>query len=139
MAMIDTHREVENLISRGLEKKIAEAIIDVHTKNQEELATKSDIAMLRSDMNSIKTELKSEITLVESNLKSEISGIHHKIDSVESRSENKIDLINSNIGWLKATNIAILATVLSIALAPIAQNMFKAPVQEAAPVVPSKK
>ena len=46
--------------------------------------------------------------------------------------------MNNNIGWLKAINIAVLATVLSIALAPVAQNMFKAiPIQEAVPIAPS--
>lgn len=52
--ILDTHKEVENLISAGLEKKVAEAIINVQAKREDELATKQDLKILEV---SLKTEL----------------------------------------------------------------------------------
>ena len=98
---------------------------------KENMATKSDIIGLNSKINGIESTIKADISGVRSELKTDISSLHHKIEATESRLENKLDLIKSDIGWLKIIAIAILTTVLGIAFAPIAQNMLKAPIQEA--------
>jgi chromosome segregation ATPase len=108
---------------------------------REQVDIRADIKIIQHDIVAIKENMATKSDIV--TVRSEISEIHHKIDVVESKLEGKIDRLeatmSNNIGWLKAINIAILATVMSIAFAPVAQNMFKAPVQEVIPVVPSKK
>jgi len=94
VALLNTHKEVENLISAGVNKRMAEAILDLHVKNQDQLATKTDIealkeatktdiAILRSEMNSMKTELKSEIALVESRLESNINDVKKDVNWIK--------------------------------------------------------
>ena len=50
MALIDTHTLIEDLIAVGFEKKQAETIIRVTSKNQNDFANKTDINQLRLDI-----------------------------------------------------------------------------------------
>jgi len=62
MAFLDTHKAIERIISTGVSKETAEAIVNsVNTKN-DDTATKSDLYELR-------IELKSDIAAINTNVK----------------------------------------------------------------------
>jgi hypothetical protein len=59
MAIIDTHKAIEKMIAVGTNKKTAEVIVGIINSQDENLATKEDIASLKADIE--KVELKLEI------------------------------------------------------------------------------
>ena len=62
MAFLDTHKAIERIISTGVSKETAEAIVErVNIKN-DDTATKSDLYELR-------IELKSDIAAINTNVK----------------------------------------------------------------------
>ena len=73
MAFLDTHKAIERIISTGVSKETAEAIVDsVNTKN-DDVATKADLYEMRielkSDIHELRTELKSEVSSINTNVK----------------------------------------------------------------------
>ena len=59
--ILDTHKFVENLVAAGFKKKQAEVFVQEINENQKELATKEDIALLRSEVKEISANLKYDI------------------------------------------------------------------------------
>ena len=58
MAFLDTHKAIERIISTGVSKETAEAIIDsVNTKN-DDVATKADIHELKAEISIMNTNIK---------------------------------------------------------------------------------
>lgn len=115
---------------------------------QENHNTKGQLAHVEKEQVDIKADIKiiqHDIVTIKENMatKADILVLNHKIETTENKLEARIEkfeaAMKNDIGWLKAINIAVLATVLSIALAPVAQNFFKAPVQEVIPVISGKK
>jgi hypothetical protein len=62
MAYLDTHRAIEKIISTGVSKETAEAIVDTVSSKNDDLVTKNDLKLAVS-------ELKSEINVIASNMK----------------------------------------------------------------------
>jgi hypothetical protein len=57
MAFLDTHKAIERIISTGVSKETAEAIIDsVNTKN-DDVATKSDIFKLENKIDLLENKM----------------------------------------------------------------------------------
>jgi len=52
MAYLDTHKEIQHLKTAGIPEKEAEAIVELHIKKNDELATKTDLQLLESHLNS---------------------------------------------------------------------------------------
>lgn len=50
MALLDTHEQIEELIASGMKKKQAEILIRAVNKSSNELVTKNDLAILKSDL-----------------------------------------------------------------------------------------
>lgn len=71
MAILNTHAVVKKFTQHGFTEEHAELIVDAINDQSDQLATKNDLAML-------KTELKSEILEIKSELREEIKDI--KID-----------------------------------------------------------
>ena len=58
MAFLDTHKAIERIISTGVSKETAEAIVDsVNTKN-DDVATKADIHELKAEISIMNTNIK---------------------------------------------------------------------------------
>ena len=98
MAFLDTHKAIERIISTGVSKETAEAIVDsVNTKN-DDVATKADLYEMRielkSDIHELRTELKTDIHELRTELKSEVSSI------------------NTNVKWLIAITLLLVGILL---------------------------
>jgi hypothetical protein len=98
MAFLDTHKAIERIISTGVSKETAEAIVDsVNTKN-DDVATKADLYEMRielkSDINELRTKLETDIHELRTELKSEVSSI------------------NTNVKWLMAIVLALVGILL---------------------------
>ena len=62
MAFLDTHKAIERIISTGVSKETAEAIVESVNIKNDDTATKSDLYELR-------IELKSDIAAINTNVK----------------------------------------------------------------------
>jgi hypothetical protein len=105
---LHTHKEIEHLKKLGASPELAEAIVELHTKNDEYLITKGDlnvaIVSLKNGIHESKNDLKLEIIRVESALNGKISDIKGEIKSIQTH--NKISL-------------AVLLVLLGILIAPL--------------------
>jgi len=105
MAILDTHKAIERIIHAGASKEMAEAIVEsVNTRN-DDVATKSDIFELRSEINELKVATKSDINALRSELKSDISELR------------------TDIGWLKTISIANFGMILGAIVTLLLRNI----------------
>jgi len=73
MAILNTHAAVKKFTQHGFTEEHAELIVDAINDQNDQLATKNDLAML-------KTELKADISNLELKLDSKISNLDSKIE-----------------------------------------------------------
>lgn len=109
MAILNTHAVVKKFTQHGFTEEHAELIVDAINDQSDQLATKNDLAMLKTeikgDINELKAELKADITEVKAELKADISLLKDEIKEV------KIDLLKWFIPLILTvliSNIAIL-------------------------------
>ena len=120
VAAFDTLTVSKDLQQAGIQESHAEAIALAVKQGQGDLATKQDIALLKTDIDHLKadidhlrTELKSDIDHLRTELKSDID--HLKTDIGQLRTEMKSgndqlrSEMKSQIAWMKWTIGAILA------------------------------
>jgi NADPH-dependent 2,4-dienoyl-CoA reductase/sulfur reductase-like enzyme len=83
MALLNTHATVKKFMHFGAKEDLAEAIVEAINEQNNELATKnqvalveanlkSEIAVVRSEMNSMRTELKADIQNLGTELRADI-------------------------------------------------------------------
>ena len=109
MAILNTHAVVKKFTQHGFTEEHAELIVDAINDQSDQLATKNDLAMLKTeikgDINELKAELKADITEVKVELKADISLLKEEMTEV------KIDLLKWFIPLILTvliSNIAIL-------------------------------
>jgi len=109
MAILNTHAVVKKFTQHGFTEEHAELIVDAINDQSDQLATKNDLAMLKTeikgDLNELKAELKADITEVKVELKADISLLKEEMKEV------KIDLLKWFIPLILTvliSNIAIL-------------------------------
>ncbi len=109
MAILNTHAVVKKFTQHGFTEEHAELIVDAINNQSDQLATKNDLAMLKTeikgDLNELKAELKADITEVKVELKADISLLKEEMKEV------KIDLLKWFIPLILTvliSNIAIL-------------------------------
>ena len=109
MAILNTHAVVKKFTQHGFTEEHAELIVDAINDQSDQLATKNDLAMLKTeikgDINELKAELKADITEVKVEVKADISLLKEEIKEV------KIDLLKWFIPLILTvliSNIAIL-------------------------------
>ena len=109
MAILNTHAVVKKITQHGFTEEHAELIVDAINDQSDQLATKNDLAMLKTeikgDINELKAELKADITEVKVELKADISLLKEEMKEV------KIDLLKWFIPLILTvliSNIAIL-------------------------------
>jgi hypothetical protein len=111
--IIDTHLIVKELIDAGASEKQAEVIVKRFVARDEieslnsQLATKSDIHKLETDISNVKFQLESDISEFKAEIKAEIKGI------------------NISINWLKTISIANLTIMCGGMLAVLLPYMAK--------------
>lgn len=118
MALLNEHSTVKKFIKFGFTEDQAEAIAEAINEQNKELATKSDVALLKAEVQSVKSELKSEIQLVELKLESKIdsveSRLESKIDKLESKLDSGFNSINTNLKWISFFVMAVLTPILGL-------------------------
>lgn len=109
MAILNTHAIVKKFTQHGFTEEHAELIVDAINDQSDQLATKNDLAMLKTeikgDINELKAELKADIIEVKTELKADISLLKEEMKEV------KIDLLKWFIPLILTvliSNIAIL-------------------------------
>lgn len=98
MAILNTHAVVKKFTQHGFTEEHAELIVDAINDQNDQLATKNDLAMLKAELKADITNVRAEILGVKSELKEEIK-------------EAKIDLVKWFIPLILTvliSNIAIL-------------------------------
>ena len=128
VAAFDTLTVSKDLQQAGIQAKHAEAIALAVKQSQGDLATKQDIAQLRSETKSnidhLRTELKSDIDHLRTELKSDIDHLKTDIDQLRSETKSNIDHLRtelkSDVAWMKwvlgvnlALSIGIIAAIIS--------------------------
>jgi hypothetical protein len=109
---LHTHKEIEHLKKLGVSPELAEAIVELHTKSDEHLVTKSDLntatVALKSELNTATVALKSEIHESKSDLKLELVKIEGEIKAL------------SNSKWFdRSLAIAILGFFITSYIKPV--------------------
>ena len=105
MAILNTHAVVKKFTQHGFTEEHAELIVDAINDQSDQLATKNDLAML-------KTELKADISNLELKLDSKISNLDSKIEYEISEVKSEIKAINTNIKWIMAISLLIVGILL---------------------------
>ncbi len=98
MAILNTHAVIKKFTQHGFTEEHAELIVDAINDQNDQLATKNDLAMLKAELKADITNVRAEILGVKSELKEEIK-------------EAKIDLVKWFIPLILTvliSNIAIL-------------------------------
>jgi len=109
MAILNTHAVVKKFTQHGFTEEHAELIVDAINDQSDQLATKNDLAMLKTELKADITEVRAEISEVRSDLKAEILKV--KSELKEEIKEVKIDLVKWFIPLILTvliSNIAIL-------------------------------
>lgn len=105
MAILNTHALVKKFTQHGFTEEHAELIVDAINDQSDQLATKNDLVM-------IKTELKTDISNLELKLDSKISNLDSKIEYEISEVKSEIKAININIKWIMAISLLIVGILL---------------------------
>jgi dsDNA-specific endonuclease/ATPase MutS2 len=112
--ILDTHEAVEKMVEAGASKKMAEAIVALHAKGNENLATKEDIREVKSEIKMLEVTLRSEITEVRSELKSDIAEV-----------KGDIKVLAAQFSTMKWIQYSILALLLAPMVAQFVALYFK--------------
>jgi uncharacterized small protein (DUF1192 family) len=77
--ILDTHEAVEKIVEAGASKKMAEAIVKTLNSSNDNLATKNDLLLTKSELKSDIAAVRSEIAEVKSELKADIAEVRSEI------------------------------------------------------------
>ena len=102
----DTLTAARDLESAGLDKRQAEAIVGAIRNGQGDLATKSDIVAVKSDIVAVRSEVASVKSDIDS-VRSEVASVKSDIDSVRS----ELAVIRWVLGIQAAVTLATFAIV----------------------------
>ena len=105
MAILNTHAVVKKFTQHGFTEEHAELIVDAINDQNDQLATKNDLSIL-------KTELKADISNLELKLDSKISNLDSKIEYEISEVKSEIKAINTNIKWIMTIGLLIVGILL---------------------------
>ena len=104
-AAFDTLAVSKDLQDAGFETRQAEAIAWAVKQSQGDLATKQDIALLKSDIDHLRTELKSDIDQLRTELKSDNK-------QLKTEMEANFDKLKSDITWIKWSMALMIAVMI---------------------------
>jgi len=106
--MISTHVVYKKLVSKGMSEDLAETMTEIMEARQDNLATKDDLKLLRSDVKRDISELRSELKQDVSNLRSDF-----KQDLYDFKSDIMSWAIPTIIGIL-SLNVATLGAIIAL-------------------------
>lgn len=111
--ILDTHEAVEKMVEAGASKKMAEAIVALHTKGNENLATKSDLFQVKTELKSEINELRADIKVLEVNLRSEIADVRSELKSDIAEVKGDIKVLATQFATMKWIQYSILGLLLA--------------------------
>lgn len=103
MIILDTHEAFEDMVASGLPKEQAESIVRVLKKSNNDLATKSDIELVKKDIGTVRTEMNHEIELVRKDIEALRTELKQEIAHI------KFDLLKWMVPFFVGTILAILS------------------------------
>jgi hypothetical protein len=110
----DTHAFVKRLTMAGMPEVQAEILADEQTKLiDEKLATKLDVAALRSDIELVRRDMKTDLAETARGLKTDIELLRR--DAKADLAETKADLIKWMFGTIGFQTLLILGAVIALA------------------------
>lgn len=122
--LLDTHREYKTLMGKGFNDKQAEAIAELISRRNDDLATKSDLALVKKDVEYIKEQmatksdikdLKIDMANLRSELKSDISNLRSELkDDISDLKDDIAHFKSDIIKWIVGTQMSTLAIVIAI-------------------------
>ena len=105
VAAFDTLTVSKDLQQAGIQESHAEAIALAVKQGQGDLATKQDIALLKTDIDHLRTELKADIDHLRTELKADIDHLRTElktdIDHLRTELKTDIDHLKTDIGQLR--------------------------------------
>ena len=111
MAILNTHAVVKKFTQHGFTEEHAELIVDAINDQNDQLATKNDLAILKTelktDINELKVELKADITSLKTDIYNLELKLESKIEHEISEVKSEIKAINTNIKWIIAIGLLI--------------------------------
>ena len=111
MAMLNTHAVVKKFTQHGFTEEHPELIVDA-INDRATLATKNDIAMLKTELKANITELRTDIRNLKLKLESKIESINSNLESIK-----------TNIKWIIAIGLLILGILVIIYLLPLVYQL----------------
>ena len=104
--MINAHVAYKKLVLKGMNEDLAEVVTELMDERQNDLATKTDIKLLKNDIDNLKENMasKADLANVKSELKEDISKL-----------KNSMDKLDVSLNWTKAIGIACLFLLIRIA------------------------
>lgn len=105
MAILNTHAVIKKFTQHGFTEEHAELIVDAINDQNDQLATKNDLIMLKTEL---KAELKADITEIKAELKGDISSLREEIKEI------KIDLLKWIIPLILTVLISNLAMIMTL-------------------------
>jgi hypothetical protein len=118
MALLNTHTAVKKFVQHGFSEGQAEIIVEVINDQSNELATKSDLFQ-------VKTELKSEIKVLEVSLRSEIAEVRSELKSDIAEVRTELKVLATQFSTIKLIQYSILGVLLAPIVAQIMALYFK--------------
>ena len=111
---IDTLAFTKKLREAGAEEGLAEAIVEGLTAaDTSELATKGDVAEVKTEIAEVKSELKTEIVEAKSEFKQDLLKV-----------EKKIDKVDVDLNWIKIMGGTIIAVLILPWLTELAKSIM---------------
>ena len=111
MAILNTHAVVKKFTQHGFTEEHAELIVDAINDQNDQLATKNDLAILKTelktDINELKVELKADIIALKTDIYNLELKLESKIEHEISEVKSEIKAINTNIKWIIAIGLLI--------------------------------
>ncbi len=118
----DTHANIKELISAGMDESVAEVVVRQSLRVLEEtVVTKTDLANFRTEVNTSFTELRAEMNVRFEKVDSSFKTIDSSFEKVEERSKALearmqtlvTDAKNDTRRWMIGTNIALAAFIIT--------------------------
>ena len=115
MSTFDTLHAAKTLTQAGFAPPQAEAITDtIRAAFSDSVATKTDIAELRTEMAALRAELKGDITELRTELKGDIAVLRTEVQAVELRMAERFEALYKHL-WLGAAGmVATIAALIRL-------------------------